>query len=132
MKSTRCAFVPVPKHRRSAMTRFISLKSLACLLLAGVVSAGMVPSARAEYISDGNLGRFSPTNPRWLRPGCHYDVHYVRLTAGTTYVIDLRSRDFDAYLILADGVGNFLDQDDDSGGNLDARIVFTPSWTGTY
>lgn len=35
-----------------------------------------------------------------------------------------------AYLILS-GHGVFI-QDDDSGGNLNARIIFTPTVTGTY
>src|SRR5262249_55045243 len=39
---------------------------------------------------------------------------------------------FDSYLRLEDAAGNQLDEDDDSGGNLDARVVFNCGKDGDY
>jgi serine protease Do len=66
------------------------------------------------------------------RPGRLIKAHEVKLTAGTTYLIELDSSEFDAYLVLEDAAGKKLAEDDDSGGNSNAKIVFTPSTDGAY
>jgi hypothetical protein len=48
------------------------------------------------------------------------------------YRIDLMSKDFDAYVYVEDERKTILDRDDDSGGNLNSRLFFTPAATGTY
>lgn len=54
-------------------------------------------------------------------------------TAGQTVTITLSSSDFDAYLVLEDESGDQLAVDDDSAGNLNARISeFTLPADGTY
>jgi hypothetical protein len=61
--------------------------------------------------------------------GCQYsgrtfaDIYRIQLTGSTTVDVRLTSGDFDAYLYLLDAKGNLVDQDDDSGGNTDARIT---------
>lgn len=52
-------------------------------------------------------------------------IHTLRLDKGKTYVLDMISKDFDAWLRIADAAGKTLAQDDDSGGNLNSRIRFT-------
>jgi hypothetical protein len=52
--------------------------------------------------------------------------------AGQTYVIDLQSKQFDAYLRLEDGRHQLLGADDDGAGDHDARLVFTAPKDGTY
>jgi hypothetical protein len=60
-------------------------------------------------------------------------VHERMLTAGTTYVIDLHSTAFDAYLKLLDESGKVLAEHDDiAPDNQDARLVFTPKEDGTF
>ena len=49
-----------------------------------------------------------------------------------TYVVDMVSMVFDAYLRLEDAQGNQLAEDDDSGGDLNARIVHKSAQTGRY
>jgi Ca2+-binding EF-hand superfamily protein len=56
----------------------------------------------------------------------------VKLEAGKTYQIDHMSKAFDAYLYLEGPGGGLLAKDDDSGGNLNARIVHQATQTGTY
>ena len=59
-------------------------------------------------------------------------VYSVKLKAGQTYTIDLASQTLDSYLYLFDGKGKKLAEDDDSGGNLDSRIVFRADVDGVY
>lgn len=56
----------------------------------------------------------------------------VTLSAGKTYVIDMISKKFDAFLRLEDEQGKQLAQDDDSGGGNNARLTFIPKVDGTY
>jgi hypothetical protein len=56
----------------------------------------------------------------------------VKMLAGKTYTIDMISQQIDSYLRLEDPTGRQLAQDDDSGGNLNARIVFRPQQDGAY
>ncbi len=65
------------------------------------------------------------------RPASHFKVYRVKLEANKTYQIDMTSQ-FDNYLFLEDATGKVLAADDDSGGNLNARIVFRPTKTDTY
>ncbi len=64
--------------------------------------------------------------------GCIFQAHKFRMMAGATYTIDLESVDFDAYLRLEDPSGKQLAEDDDSGGKLNSRIIFTPETEGIY
>jgi tetratricopeptide (TPR) repeat protein len=62
-------------------------------------------------------------------------VYQVKLAADKRYVIDMVSPDqkaLDPYLILSDATGKQLAEDDDSGGGLNARIVFRAERSGTY
>jgi serine protease Do len=55
------------------------------------------------------------------------------MSAGRTYVIDLESAQFDAYLRLEDPKGKVLAENDDiSPDNQNSRIVFTAPADGTY
>lgn len=58
-----------------------------------------------------------------------YDVQMV---GGKTYIIDLISKQFDAFLRLEDLEGKRLAQDDDSGGGTNARIRFKAPEDGVY
>jgi hypothetical protein len=78
-------------------------------------------------------GQLTNTDPKdKLRKSSHHKVHLCKMEAGHTYVIDLQSTQFDTYLRLEDPRGTDLAQDDDSGGNLNARITFRPTRTGNY
>jgi hypothetical protein len=58
--------------------------------------------------------------------------HLMELVAGKQYVIDMESTVFDAYLIARDPAGKEFARDDDGGGGLNARLLFTPDRSGTY
>ncbi|HYK81518.1 MAG TPA: hypothetical protein VEU55_00115 [Gemmatimonadales bacterium] len=54
-------------------------------------------------------------------------------TAGETVTIDLVADAFDAYVfLLGPGLGDELPQDDDSGGNCNARLTVRLPETGDY
>jgi serine protease Do len=60
-------------------------------------------------------------------------THERTLAAGTTYLIDLHSTAFDAYLKLLDANGKVLAEHDDiAPDNQDARLIFTPKEDGTF
>lgn len=59
-------------------------------------------------------------------------VHLLPLEAGKEYVISLNSNAFDAYLRLLNPMGAVVAEDDDSGGNLNARITYRAAQTGQF
>lgn len=56
----------------------------------------------------------------------------VELKADTTYQIDMKSGDVDAFLTLESPDGKRLAFNDDFGGSLDSRIEYRPTASGTY
>jgi HEAT repeat protein len=66
-----------------------------------------------------------------VRTGSHHVVHSYPMKAGRTYTIDLTSP-WDNFLRLEDPQGNQVAMDDDSGGNLNARIVYRSNQDGWY
>src|SRR4051812_22333816 len=107
------------------------LAILATLLLAagcGAQANGtFAPLATSTVVEDARTlivnGRLDPDDPTDSgRPGCHFKTYEFRMAAGTEYVIDLRSRDVDAFLRILDGDGKLVAEDDDSGGGQDARL----------
>jgi predicted Zn finger-like uncharacterized protein len=63
-------------------------------------------------------------------------VYKVKLEAGKEYVIDMKASGkgfgHDPYLILLDPQNKEAAKDDDSGGGLDAQIVYRPAAAGEY
>lgn len=71
-------------------------------------------------------GTIKKTDPYDLeREKCFRHVHNFKMQPGKTYTLDLISEDFDAYLRV-ELDDNKIAEDDDSAGNNNARIVFTP------
>ena len=62
----------------------------------------------------------------------HARVFLVKLLKGHTYQIDMTSDEFDAYLFLENAGKKLLAEDDDSGGELNAQILFTAPDDGVY
>ena len=59
-------------------------------------------------------------------------VHKVTLKKDQSYVIDQESTELDSYLLLVDATGRIVAEDDDGGGNLNARIIYRPLDAGEY
>jgi len=69
------------------------------------------------------IGRLEPGDST-IGDSTYADVFLFTPRTSGQAVIDLRSADFDAYLILQDADGHVLVTDDDSGGGSDARITY--------
>ena len=94
------------------------------------VKAGEVLTVGAEGLAvEGVLTKEDPLDKVRKKHCREYDV---KMTAGKTYVIDLMSKQFDAFLRLEDATGKQLAQDDDSGGGTNARIRFKAPQEGVY
>jgi hypothetical protein len=56
----------------------------------------------------------------------------VKLTGGNSYVVSLRSKEIDSFLVVQDAGGKQLDYDDDSGGDSDAQLTLHIKETATF
>ena len=83
--------------------------------------------AKAEF--QGQLDPGDAPDPVRNRPA---KVHTVRLAKDKTYIIELRSTDFDSYLRLEDAAGKQLAHDDDGAGFPNARLRFAAPHDGDY
>jgi hypothetical protein len=73
-------------------------------------------------------GKLADSDPRdKVQSGSFQHTVTLKMSPGSVYTLDLVSRDFDAFLRLEDASGKMLASDDDSGGSLNARIVFRPA-----
>lgn len=93
---------------------------------------------RGGYLTPGRMvrGRLSAGDPT-LDDGGFFHLYRYQGRRGEQVTIDLRSNDFDAYLVLGTpggrhGVETALVRDDDGGGGRDARIVYTLPSDGEY
>lgn len=96
----------------------------------GVDAAGSVLTSVSLNSGDSFEGELeSGSDKDWVR---------IELAAGTEYTFDLEGEETNAgtlsdpFLVLRNGSGGFIAQDDDSGEKLNSQIVFTPSSSGTY
>src|SRR5439155_11183365 len=67
-----------------------------------------------------------------VRAGRKSKIYKLPMKAGSTWEINLKSDDFDAFLRLEDSSGKQLAEDDDSGGNRDSKLVFKAPKDDTY
>jgi serine protease Do len=75
--------------------------------------------------------KFDQKRPN-MAPNRYMKVEEVNLSAGVTYIIEMHSNEIDSYLFLEDLKGKTLAKDDDSGGDLNAKIVFRAPSDGVY
>jgi thiol-disulfide isomerase/thioredoxin len=96
-------------------------------LLALVPLAADVARAGGKKIPDKEIryqGQLTNDDPKDRKRNSAHKVYKVRMQKGSAYQIDMKSRQFDSYLRLEDSKGRELAEDDDSGGMLDAQIIF--------
>ncbi len=87
-----------------------------------------VPAFKPIEIAS-ELNQNDPNDPKIGNPSKKYTV---KLAKDRTYVIDLEAKDFDAYLRLLDKTGKQLAEDDDGGGDLNSRIIHSPTDGGDH
>ncbi len=79
-------------------------------------------------------GKWTADDPLYQpRRAAHFKAYPIKLKAGRFYVIDLvKKAELDPYLYLENDRKEIVLQDDDSGGDLNARLVFRPEKDGEY
>jgi hypothetical protein len=110
--------------------------AVACTLAAGLVLVAAVarPATAQQQIAIGTsvTGTLTMADPVLPSDQSHYKLFTFMGAAGQTVQIDLMSSDFDSYLSLRNQSGQEIAHDDDSGGGLNARIIWTLPYTGAY
>jgi ferredoxin len=88
---------------------------------------------QTAYIQIGQTmrGRLEPGD-QLMQDSTYADLWQFQGMAGQTVQIDVRSDEFDTYMQLLDANGNKLGEDDDSGGNLNSRLIYTLPATAMY
>lgn len=74
--------------------------------------------------------RLSPSDPQ--RGGRAFHTWQLTVTGAGPVQIDMTADSVDAFLLLQDSSGKFLDSDDNTGGGTNARINFDASGPGVY
>jgi hypothetical protein len=94
----------------------------------------LVGNGRVVLDQNGVLTDADPPDPTpdLREVNARMKVFQVQLQPPKTYVITLDSDDFDPYLRVESPTGQPLAEDDDSGGDLNAKIVFRPQQPGLY
>jgi hypothetical protein len=97
----------------------------------------MAPSKAAELTLKNGMAKveakltgMDATDAVQTRSVCK--IYAIKLAKGKAYQIDMMSKDVDSFLRLEDASGKELAQDDDSGGNRNARIRFECPENGEY
>jgi len=90
------------------------------------------PTINAIAIGDTVDASMDAGTPTSALRGSAAHWYRLELEAGQSVTATMTSDAFDTYLILVNELGESVISDDDSAGNLDARIVYTAPTAGTY
>jgi len=88
-------------------------------------AAGARPAfcnSRGKIVAGANLAGSLGIASCQYTDGTFADIYELDVASDGAIDLRLNSTSFDAYLVLLDAKGNVVDQDDDSGGNTNARI----------
>lgn len=100
--------------------------------LRGRAGGAPFPSQGTVKLGSAVSGTLSTTDPRGRAGRGPYQVWALKGKRGQRIAVEMMSSDFDAYLFLRDDAGYLLAQDDDGGGNRNARVRVTLPRTGSY
>ena len=70
-------------------------------------------------------GDLTSDDPEFTGDSTYFERWILPVRPLQAFTVDLESNDFDAYLILTRGRGDKLVENDDGGGNCNARLVYT-------
>lgn len=113
--------------------------SLRLCLLSLVAVLAVMPSAASAQVSSEPItfgqtvsATLTLSDPIFAERGTHYRGYSFSGAAGDRVEIRVASESMDTYLILLGPDGLEVARDDDSGGNLDARVVVSLPSAGPY
>jgi thiol-disulfide isomerase/thioredoxin len=119
-------------YRASNRCVIVSIAGAMALLIGGARADGGDKPADAKPILQVTAELTEKDARDKSANDCYCKIYPIELQAGVSYRIDLVSKDFDAFLRLEDSTGAQVAEDDDSGGGLNARIVYKPAKSGQY
>ncbi|MFP4362554.1 MAG: hypothetical protein ACLFR1_01665 [Spirochaetia bacterium] len=90
----------------------------------GSYTLSFISQETAEHIQVGSQVQASLSQDDQLLEGRYVDTYRISGYPGQHIIIDLRSQDFDSYLIIEDETG-FTASNDDGGQGFNARIEYT-------
>lgn len=107
--------------------------ALTAVLLLAIATPAAAQDLRTVSIGQTVSGELTSADPRGLRARkAPYHVWYMQGRRGQRIVVDLRSDDFDSYLVLRDDDGFVLGSDDDGGSGQNARLHTVLPRDGRY
>jgi len=114
------------------MLRFFSLGLMVVAALCLSVAPQVVAQGEKDFKAEGKLSKDDPKDK--LLKNSPVKAYDYKMKSNTIYVIDLKSKDFDAVLRLEDPKGKQVAINDDAPGEktLDSRIVYKAPADGTY
>ncbi len=96
----------------------------------GIMELVQSPGGKVVLDKKERLAAEDPrVGPR--EPSAHR-AYTLSMDPGSIYTLEMTSKEVDSFLRLEDSAGKQLAADDDSAGDLNARIVFRPSREGAY
>ena len=117
----------------STLRRLGVSTAAALALLAGGASKAAAQDLRTINVGQTMSGELTSNDPHGIRARkSPYHVWYMQGRRGQRVMIDLRSEDFDAYVVLRDDEGFVLGSDDDGGGGQNARLHTVLPRDGRY
>jgi hypothetical protein len=105
---------------------------LAALLVLSLAAAPLAAQERTISVGQTASGELRTTDPIARNRKSPYHLWTFDGRRGQRIQIDMRSRDFDSYLVLRDDAGFILGSDDDSGDDNDARVHTVLPRDGRY
>ncbi|TRU31067.1 MAG: tetratricopeptide repeat protein [Microcystis aeruginosa Ma_MB_F_20061100_S20] len=92
----------------------------------------LAQQSESSVVDSSSIEGKLDSNSQTMEDESYFNVHTFQGKAGEPLIIDLTSKDFDAYIILVDPNNNKIAENDDGGDENNARIVLTLPVTGTY
>jgi hypothetical protein len=109
--------------------------AIAVVILVWLLVVGNIASGQPATVGNDNIvitGLITCGAGNGAKPFCPFNLHYVQLTAGRTYMIRMASSDFNTNLTLENLPGKVLACDRDDYDALNGAMLFRPAVTGQY
>lgn len=104
------------------------LAAAAATVLVGLTVAGAASAQTRIQPGQTLNGELTNRDPVWAADNTRMDCYTIQTTRGQSYQVDMRSTAFDSFVVVGTGSNCTTAHsayDDDSGGNLNARVTFT-------
>jgi hypothetical protein len=103
----------------------ITLARGAARAAADTVCRGFGRVAGMIEVGQTVTGSLSSDDPEFTGDSTYFERWILPVKAFQAFTVDLESDDFDSYLLLTRGRGDKLVENDDGGGDCNARLVYT-------